>query len=63
MEKQRFKSLERCKEGQSYLIEQRRKTFAKLDFCNIRGLQRKLFTFKAASTTARDVHLDIARGG
>ena len=63
MEKQRFKSLEGCKEGQSYLIDQRRKTFEKLNFCNIKDLPRKLFTSKAASTTVQDVHLYIARGG
>ena len=46
--------------SQRYLIKQRRKTFEKLNFCKINDLQLKLSTSKATSTTAQDVHPDIA---
>ena len=43
-------------------LKQRRKTFEKLNFCNIMDLQLKLSTSKATSATVQDVHHDIARG-
>ena len=46
----------------SYLIKQRRKTFGKLNFCNIMDLHLKLSTSEATSITVQDVHPDIARG-
>ena len=46
--------------SQRYLIKQRRKTFEKLNFRKINDLQLKLSTSKATSTTAQDVHPDIA---
>ena len=42
-------------------LRQGRKTFEKLNFCNIKDLQLlKLSTSKATSITAQDVHPDIA---
>ena len=44
------------------LIKQRRNTFEKLNFCNIKDLQLKLSASKATSPTVQDVHPNIARG-